>query len=131
MSLSREQRLDNMEYALRLFMETLGDHCFYDTLFVKEDKEYEGVHATTWADLEAKYWIELSQASTFQNTRYRLKAIGWITGIDLTEIRNSPAFKSQMSRLAATLKSYMKDRKEGRLEFTYSVIGRWVCSQCD
>ena len=76
MTLSRTERSDNIELALKLMMGELGDHAINE-LFVEIDKPpYENIYPTTWKDLQDRYWIE--GRNTMGRKRCQLTASGWL-----------------------------------------------------
>ena len=88
MSHSTEDRIANLEYALKLFVRDVGD-TYYDAGFITPggDVEYDQIFPTTWRELTDKFYLRQVFHGTFKITSY-----GWITG--------DPAFKQRLGLLS-------------------------------
>jgi hypothetical protein len=100
MTLSERDRLANLEAALSLMMEEVGDKAIDVTLFDPKAATFGGIYQTTWKDLERRRWVE------GHREKYRLTGRGWIRALQ----RLGTQFVERLRRLAGTLKYYVKGR---------------------
>lgn len=114
MTLSREGRLNNIDLALRRIMELLGDGSTNLIFFKVPSDDFSDIYATTWADLENKYWIR-ENGSTPRYTIYRLTGWGWIEGLKRTAQLES-AFEKLVS-LRKAAKARVKGREDDASAF--------------
>jgi hypothetical protein len=116
MTLSKQDRDEDLNSAVRMMMEELGPS-WYALLFPDGDKPpYDKVLPTSWRELTRRGYIK-----DLGLKRYELTATGWLYGVELLDLCNQPEFRAQMSRLSATLKGYVKGRAEDALKDIYSV----------
>ena len=116
MTLPRQDREKDLENAVRMMMEELGPR-WCALLFPEGDKPpYDQVMSTTWRELTRRGYVKDRGLK-----RYEFTAAGWLCGVALLDLPNQPDFRSQMSRLSATLKGYVKGRVDDALKDIYSV----------
>lgn len=58
MTLSKDARLENLEYALRLFMEVLGSESVQDHYSTRSIRGIEEIFPTTWTALLKRGWLD-------------------------------------------------------------------------
>jgi hypothetical protein len=116
MTLSKPDRNEDLNNAVRMMMEELGPR-WYGSLFpFGENAPYDRVLPTTWRELTRRGYVK-----DWGQRRYEFTATGWIYGVALLDLHNQPGFRGQMSRLSATLKGYVKGRAEDALKDICSV----------
>jgi hypothetical protein len=111
MSLSKEQRYENMETALRLVFEALGSQAIRTYFIDPASGRYTNLPATTWLDLKEKAFIRDSQVPP----HYRLTGHGWMKCLEITGALASLEFKETLGKLCSTLKSAVNGRREPAL----------------
>src|SRR5690242_1995521 len=99
MSLSRAQRLANLEYALKLFVRDVGDQYYRNVWFTPEGDEYDQIFPTTWNELE-----EQGYAKHVVHDRYKLTGYGWLAGLELSGLLESLEFKARLGTIAKAFK---------------------------
>ena len=52
MSLSRQDRLGNLEFALKLFVRDISDNYYREIYFSPEGNEYDQILLTTWQETQ-------------------------------------------------------------------------------
>ena len=106
MSLSRSERFENIELALKLIMEKLGDSAI-DELFVEIDKPPdEKIYPTTWQHLEDQYFI--ARRDTLGGRYRRLTASGWLEGLRITGLLEVEEMKEKVGEPIA--RNFAPDR---------------------
>jgi hypothetical protein len=109
-TLSRDARIENFSLALKLMTREVGDHQIWQ-VFIEADKpEYQAILPTTWKELVDRSMVKDRGWNTYQIT-----GSGWLAGVQLLDLPNTPDFQRKMSRLAATLKKQIKGRQEEAL----------------
>ena len=108
MTHSNEKRLQNCKDALEIMLRVLGDDAVGETVFNPEDKEFENIIPTTWTELCDDKWVEKTEAPR----HYRLTGIGWLQALRITDQFREKEFGERLSGTFASMKSYVKDRKE-------------------
>jgi hypothetical protein len=110
MTLSKKQRLDNIEQALRMMAGRLGDRAVYRQSFKPDEPELAGVEETSWKELEARGLIHGTH--TFTSDHYQLTGLGWFVAMELDDKCDTPEFQDKFGKLSSKLKSYVKGRRE-------------------
>src|SRR6266516_2450540 len=102
MSLSIQARLDDVEKLVRLAMETLGDN-EVDALFIDGDAApFSEIQPTTWEEAKRRGYVKDRGWQTYQ-----FAANGWLKGVELLKLTEDAAFAQKLSKLSATLRSYV------------------------
>ncbi|OFW00090.1 MAG: hypothetical protein A3H94_04200 [Acidobacteria bacterium RIFCSPLOWO2_02_FULL_60_20] len=83
MTLSIEQRLQNMDKVVILMMKKLGDGAIRRLWEDPRDPYYHEIVATIWLDLENHGLVKPTR--TAAAVRYSLTGQGWLKGLDLTK----------------------------------------------
>ena len=116
MTISPQKRAHNIDIALRMMMEGLGDKSFSHCLFEVKDPRYSTIIRTTWAELEQSYFIQEDE-STIGNIHYRLTGQGWIEGLRRTGQLRSEALRHKLIGFMTELKDEVKGRKDDQFVF--------------
>jgi hypothetical protein len=106
MSMSREARIENMEKALSLMFEDIGDRFFAHVYIRIDDSRYASIKATTWKELADRYLIRNIGHGNVIFTGY-----GWRTSLMSLKLHESAGFQSKLGRLSAALKDSVKGRE--------------------
>jgi hypothetical protein len=104
MSHSNADREANIELALKLFLEQLGDHWIKTSLIDPNASTYSDIYQTTWMELENRCLIAQSIVYQFVLTGY-----GWEKALALTGKRNDTT-REQIGRICQSLKLRVKGR---------------------
>jgi hypothetical protein len=104
MTLSKRDRLNNIDLALRLMMDGLEEPYEWQEHDARSAK-FAAVHRTTWQELDR---CGMLKARTFD--RYELTGPGWIAGLKATGRIQDPEFKKKVGCLAAAIKAKVKGR---------------------
>lgn len=118
MTVSRENRDQDLDDAIRMMMAELGDGWFA-LLFVNGDKApYDKVLSTTWRELTRRGFVKDRGLKRLDFT-----SRGWLYGVMLLDLQNEPTFRENMSKLLATLKGYVRElgRQQDALVDIYQV----------
>jgi hypothetical protein len=110
MTLSKQNREDNIEYALRLMKGKLGDRAMFKEFFDSDDQEFAGVHPTTWKELESKGLVRAHR--TLNSADYELLGPGWYCAMAIDDLFDTPEFQEPFGKLSAALKKYVDGRQE-------------------
>jgi hypothetical protein len=102
MSVSEKDRLDNIELALRLMMQDLGEPYGWQEHDAKTAK-FGPVLRTTWEELAER---GLVNARTFD--RYELTGPGWIAGLRVAGAFEDDEFRRKSGLLQKALKARIK-----------------------
>ncbi|HTR39866.1 MAG TPA: hypothetical protein VMH80_28530 [Bryobacteraceae bacterium] len=110
MSLSREQRLENVDLALELMLQTLGDNAIDTVIFELGSDKFTQVQPTTWKELEDRCLIKRMDA--IGHPMCQFTGDGWLAAIELAPKHVKALNEERLSRLAAALKDEVKGRDE-------------------
>jgi len=102
MSESDKKRWDNMDLALRLMMQDLGEPYEWQEHDAKTPK-FAAVYPTTWDEL-----AERGRVKAWSYDRYSLTGPGWIEGLKVTGKFEERDFKRKAGQLQAALKARVK-----------------------
>jgi len=111
MSISRKQRIENMDNALLLFFEAIGPQSLRMFFINRRDARYEDVLPTTWIDLVEQGYISDSRMRPFDV----LTTKGWTACLRLKGILGSPQFDKILGTLCASLKGHLDGRGQSVL----------------
>ena len=110
MSLSREERLKNIDLALTLMLRELGDRAFTNALFRIGLRPFEDVHPTTWQELVRRGLI--TKSDTILGSFCELTGDGWRAALELAWLKHGEILQQTLSKVAAALKDQVKGRHE-------------------
>jgi len=117
MTVSRQNRSENINKAIQTLMSELGEDSIIMTIFRRPGPEYDGILPTTWDDLEESGWI-VTQSTTMGNeVRFRLTGTGWIEGL-----RRTGRFDATVAKLPQLCRA-AKGRLKGREQDEHCDIG--------
>jgi hypothetical protein len=112
MTLSKRDRDGNMVHTLALMLEQLGDEYTDSTqgVFDTTDHRFEGIHRSTWADMEDLGYIRRDDQITGKATpEYLFTPVGWYAAQDrLDDTQKRSEFVSKLARLSKSLKACIK-----------------------
>lgn len=118
-SLSKEERLRNIELALKLMLRDLGQNGIDGCLFELRSEVFKDVESTTWRQLQEMFLIE--RMDTMGNPACRLTGAGWRVALDMVWEDNKQVLQDALSKLAAALKDAVKGREEDAFVSLHSV----------
>ena len=119
MTLSKTERLEDADLALRLMMEELGDRAFFNRILGPTDKPpYDKILPTTWQDMEDKHFIK-PFLSAGRINRYMLTGWGWLKGLELMGALN--ATKEEAGKVKAAIRRELGDRTEIKRVSSHSI----------
>jgi|GEM_PF-5299190 len=107
MTRSREDRVANLALALKLVAEEVGENALYRIDIDINSERYRQIYRTTWKEMLDRGLVEYFFIDT-----YHLTTVGWRKGVQLLKLNEEATFRQKMSRLAATLKDQVKERRE-------------------
>jgi len=88
-------------------LDALGDNAFDTTLFDARSGAFGEVLRTTWEDLMHAGCVETVSADI-----YRLTPKGWLAALEFSGAARSDVFLDRLARVLATMKGYVKGRRE-------------------
>ena len=98
MSLSRMERSENIELALKLMMGELGEYGINEWSFELDKSPYENFYPTTWQYLEGQYFID--RRNRMGSRRYGLTGYGWLEGLRITGTLGAPETKEKVGKVS-------------------------------
>lgn len=98
MSISEQDRKDNIRDALRAMIEIAGDDRLNWTLFDDKDARLTHISDATWEELETTRCVERVQWD------YRLTARGWIMALDAAGRLCDAGMKEDLGKICAAMK---------------------------
>lgn len=108
MSLSKAERLENMQYALRIALIHLGDNAIL-TWLDASDPVFGNVLLTTWKHLTDTWHAIEHRTST--SLSYELTGLGWRRALEVSGELQRPEFKERLGKLCAAFKDTLKGRQ--------------------
>ena len=105
MPLPPAERVKNLELAVRLMTEEIGDEPIYMRYFDAHKDPYTAINSTTWRELDDR-----SLVTDTGHRTYQLTGRGWLAGIRQLKLITDPQFRDKMSKLSASLKRRVKGR---------------------
>ena len=142
MTLSKQDRDGNMDHALTLMLEQLGDE-YTDSaqgVFDTADRRFQHIHRSTWADMEDLGYIRRDDQITGQATpEYLFTPVGWYAAHDRREnTQKRSEFVSKLAGLSKALKDCTKaDNRAETLEDARTIAAsadlsyNFVCNAID
>lgn len=131
MTISREERVSNIDSALVQMMGLLHDDGYVKVRFERE-KNFHDIFSTTWAELESLGWIE--DCSTQDKRLHQFTGDGWIEGLRRTQKLDDDSFQEKLVTLKTLFKSCVKGRKSdaplslSRCAEESGFFQRWIAS---
>jgi len=107
MTLSREDRIQDLADALRRMTEDVSEQAVWRVDVEIKSERYQHIRNTTWKELIDRGWAKWFTYNTCQ-----LTMVGWRKGIQLLGLDKDPNFRAKLSHLAAVLKDEVKGRHE-------------------
>ena len=105
MSLSKTERQANIDIALKLQMEEVGERSIRQVFIDPTSDAYRDIHETTWIELQHRGVIRRSVLQYFSLSGY-----GWRTALELTEQNNNYDTRVKLGRMCSSLKAAVKGR---------------------
>ena len=106
MTISKQERIEDVSRALGLMLEYIGDDIFNARGVNTHVAPYNVVKPTTWFHLAKRGW-----ATSHQNGRYcTLTGSGWLKAIVTTNRDRDKNFQKDIGRIMAVLKGYVNGR---------------------
>jgi hypothetical protein len=107
MSLSKSERLQNVDEALRKFLLALGDKGI--TLRLNPNHEwFLNIHPTTWKHLVDRRLVRPHPTTT--SMAYEMTGAGWKEALRIAGHLETPEFKSRLGELLGAFKGRVKGR---------------------
>ena len=116
MTVSRDARVDNLAKALKLVTQEVGENPMWLVFIDGKKPEYQDILPTTWKEMVDRHMVKDHGWGTYQLTGY-----GWLEGVQLLALPETPGFRQKMSGLAATLKRRVKGRQQEALVDVWTV----------
>ena len=113
MTLSKEERLDDVKRALQTMWDALGEQAIDAVYFDINQPPFTEIHRTTWMELTQRYLIK--SLGVVGAERYRLTGGGWYCALDLSGHLMESVTMEKLSKLAAALKNSVNGRREPAL----------------
>ena len=111
MSHSNDDRMKNMVLAVDLMFKALDDRAIDKVFFQFEtDPTFKYIFPTTWRELEQRYLIKVERM--MGGSLCQLTGYGWRTAVDDFWDELEPKLGPMMSKVAASLKDFVKGRNE-------------------
>jgi hypothetical protein len=117
MSLSKEERLANVEYALSLFVKDIGDTYYKEAFITPDGDNYQKLFPTTWHELLGRRYIK----QPYSTNHYILTEAGWIWGLRFAGIYDDEVFRKRLGNVSRALKDRVKGRSEAALATAYDI----------
>jgi hypothetical protein len=118
MSLSKEDRHNDILQALTFMRHELGDQGIGQVAFEIDRAPYEDIKRTTWQYLEDSGYIV--REDTLEAGRCKFTASGWLYMLNMLEQVRSPELAAKVGRVMAALKKEVKGRHEKGFVFAES-----------
>ena len=119
MTLSKTERADNIELALKLMMGELGEYGINELWFEINKPPYENVYPTTWQHLEDQYLIE--RFDTMGARHCGLTGYGWLAGLRVTGTIQAPEIQEKVGKVMAELRKHVEGREEKEFEHVEAI----------
>ena len=107
MSMSKAERLADIQKALTLFCDHLGPQWFGQFLIDARRPEYSPIQQTTWLELVNERYINKAHSFPFL---FNITAYGWTKEMERRGLRDDSAFKETLGKLCRILKDHVKGR---------------------
>jgi len=109
-TLSVDDRRENLKEALIGFLDVLGDRSFSN--FWIDPNEFPEVLATTWTDLTAKYWL---REMNWNIQMYQFTPSGYVQALRISGRAKDTQFREDLGKICKVL----KDSVKGRASFSF------------
>lgn len=109
MTLSREERLKNIDLAIRTLIGELGEGSIIGNAFRRPGPEYADILETTWDDMQELGWIQ-TETRFGGNVAFWMTGAGWIEGMKRTGQMDT--IRAMLPRLSIAAKNRIKGRQE-------------------
>jgi hypothetical protein len=120
MTLSKTERSENIELALKLMMDELGDNAIDESWYEIDKPPYENIYSTTWQYLQDRYWI--AGRNTMGSKRCQLTSSGWLEGLRITGLLEAEETKQMVGKLMAELKRSVDGRQDEGLVDIHRIV---------
>jgi hypothetical protein len=107
MTISIKTRLENVNFALKLFLENLGNRTLGTFHILKNQREYSNILPTTWHELVNKHYLK-----PVMGHRYVLTGDGFRYAMELYDLQNSPDIQQMLGKLCKYLKDSVTRTQE-------------------
>ena len=104
MHLSNEKRLQNVNHALRLLMDDVGEQWIRMAMIDPKSDAYKKLHQITWEDLKSEHLIQDAKAG-----HIILTGEGWEAGIRVTG-KDSPDTLVRVERIYKAIRTVVAGR---------------------
>src|ERR1700690_214276 len=109
MTVSKQERGDDIDLALRLFVEAVGDLAFDAITIASTAQPFKAIMQTTWSEMQRRGWVH--KVDIINSTGYWIIGPGWREAVFATGLADDANFKASLGRLAAALKDSVKGRR--------------------
>jgi len=117
MSLSKDDRIADVERALALMLKELGPRAIDTMQFNPSEAPLNKIQTTTWLELKRQCYVEREQY--FGGVMYTLTGAGWLAAIEATGELDD--LKTKMAPLIAEMKGRVKGRSEVAFDYLDSI----------
>jgi hypothetical protein len=100
---SREVHRENQRAALKLMVKDLGPEWLSDGIFTVLGPPYDQVDPATWSELTTAGYLEAVKR-LYAPTEFKLTVKGWLTGMQLLGVPDTPAFQENLQKLLQVLR---------------------------
>jgi hypothetical protein len=112
MSLSKEERLQDIDRALKLFFDKLGSRSILEFIIDQRHCDYSELYETTSGDLGRHFYIYSAHNMPFL---FHITSAGWVKMLEICGALSTPDFKSTLGTVCAFLKSAVDGRSESAI----------------
>lgn len=116
MTLSKDQRIEDMARALVLMLERIGDRAIDAEEASVTEPPFDVVNQTTWIELRTRGWIR--RFEVMGREAYFLTGSGWIRALEITGAVSDSGFDKNIGQLMAALKGLIEGRQAEASEHT-------------
>ena len=110
MTLSRQDRVENLQAAVARLLDELGERAIDTVYFDPRNPSLANVIATTWKELVRQN--VLREEGTLAGVDYRFTGDGWYVAMQTTGRAANQSFVGSLSKISAALKDSVKGRQE-------------------
>jgi hypothetical protein len=108
MSLSAQDRIANMEVALKLFLQQVGHTPMARVRITREMPEYKSIYPTTWSELTTRGYLR--PVHGFSGW-FSLTGHGYRKALELKSMHESSELREMLGQICKHLKSKLKGRR--------------------
>lgn len=109
MSLSKDERLENIQDTLRIALSYLGDNAISGKWLDASDPVFRNVLPTTWKHLTDTGYA--TERHTRTSRSYELTGPGWRKALEVSGELQKPEFKERLGELCAAFKDSLQGRQ--------------------